>query len=60
MTNKQIKKTVKPKLKTTSIIKIAEDDPTTLYNNNYLYFLNNKPVSETIYYKYVLKHKLLF
>lgn len=60
MTNKQIKKIVNPKLKIPNIIKIGEDDPTSLYNNNYLFFLNNKPVTEAIYYKYLLKHKLFF
>lgn len=58
MTNKQIKKIVKPKLKIRNIIKIGEDDPTN--SNNYLFLLNNKPVTETVYWKYVLKHKLLF
>lgn len=60
MTNKQIKKTVKQKLKIPHIIKIDEDDYTTINNDNYLFFLNNKPVSESIYYKYLLKHKLIF
>ena len=39
MTNKQIKKTVKPKLKIPHIIKIDEDDYTTINNDNYLFFL---------------------
>ena len=52
MTNKQIKKIVRPKLKTDAIIKTGDD--------TYIYLLNNKAVSENKYMSYIVKSGLFF